>query len=367
MKHLSGNSKQQVIADGNPYLRVYCILAGSVERLDVQMLFDPFEETFHLPTFPIKFSNGQVRMCEVIGQKPIDIPRGIILIHNHAECIWIPTGGFQSRQLDSVIANNSGAFINRMLLYHLIFHVILGPGNEESPLAMKVAEQLFEIHISLIHKVVIARLYGHEAHSFGVMYYGFCQINKCGNSSPQIQQSMHLYTAFIMMKSCPWTELQAKTYCTAVEGVDDSVHVESGRLVAVQVSGLCNQYLTEVVIDAPLLGPVDMCQSRALDIFNPGRVQLGGQGNQRCINAAQAILTSELGKTHHHEMVSAFKLNGMSVAIVSLYAFVKFISWYERHYLSEYGLSLIHDFYILQYYLQKYKIKSRKFFIRVTH
>ena len=47
MKHLSGNGKQQVIADGNPYLRVYCILAGPVERLDVQMLLDPFEETFH--------------------------------------------------------------------------------------------------------------------------------------------------------------------------------------------------------------------------------------------------------------------------------------------------------------------------------
>ena len=83
MKHLSGNGKQQVIADGNPYLRVYCILAGPVERLDVQMLLDPFEETFHLPTFPIKFSNGQVGMCEVIGQEPIDISRGIILIHNH--------------------------------------------------------------------------------------------------------------------------------------------------------------------------------------------------------------------------------------------------------------------------------------------
>ena len=75
MKHLSGNGKQQVITDGNPYLRVYRILARSVERLDVQMLFDPFEETFHLPTFPIKFSNGQVRMCEVIGQEPIDISR----------------------------------------------------------------------------------------------------------------------------------------------------------------------------------------------------------------------------------------------------------------------------------------------------
>ena len=33
MEHLLCNSKQQVIADGNPYLRVDCILGRSVERL----------------------------------------------------------------------------------------------------------------------------------------------------------------------------------------------------------------------------------------------------------------------------------------------------------------------------------------------
>ena len=66
-------------------------------------------------------------------------------------------------------------------------------------------------------------------------------------------------------------------------------------------------------------------------------------------------------------MVSASEPDGMSVAIVSLYAFVELISWYKRHYLSEYGLSLIHDFYLLQYDLQKYKIKSRKNNIHVTH
>jgi hypothetical protein len=120
------------------------------------------------------------------------------------------------------------------------------------------------------------------------------------------------------------------------------------------------------VIDAPVLGLLDMCQSRALDIFDSRRIQLGGQGNQRCINAAKTILIGELSKTHHHKLVSAFEPDGMSIAIVSLYAFVKLISRYERHYLSEYSLSLIHNFYLLQYNLQKYKIKSRKSFIRVN-
>ena len=77
-------------------------------------------------------------------------------------------------------------------------------------------------------------------------------------------------------------------------------------------------------------------------------------------------LIGELGKTYYQELVSAFEPDGMSITIVSLYTFVKLIFWYERHYLSEYGLSLIHDFRLLQYDLQKYKIKSRKN-IRVTH
>jgi hypothetical protein len=92
----------------------------------------------------------------------------------------------------------------------------------------------------------------------------------------------------------------------------------------------------------------------------------------RCIALGRSFLVETVTlqlvlSEHDHKLVSAFELDGMSVAIVSLYAFVKLISRYERHYLSEYGLSLIHDFYLLQYYLQKYKIKSRKNFIRVMH
>ena len=48
MIHLLSNGKQQIIAYGNPNLREYSILARSVERLDMQSLFDPFEETIPL-------------------------------------------------------------------------------------------------------------------------------------------------------------------------------------------------------------------------------------------------------------------------------------------------------------------------------
>ena len=53
--------------------------------------FIHFEETFHLPTFPIEFCYGQVGVSEVVGQESIDIACGIILINDHAETVSLMT------------------------------------------------------------------------------------------------------------------------------------------------------------------------------------------------------------------------------------------------------------------------------------
>ena len=58
MIYFLSNGKQQIIAYGDPNLREYSILARSIERLDMQSLLNPFEETFHLPAFPIELCNG---------------------------------------------------------------------------------------------------------------------------------------------------------------------------------------------------------------------------------------------------------------------------------------------------------------------
>lgn len=68
MIHFLSNGKQQIVADGNPNLREYCILTRSVERLDVQSLLNPFEETFHLPAYSIELCNGQVGVSEIVCQ-----------------------------------------------------------------------------------------------------------------------------------------------------------------------------------------------------------------------------------------------------------------------------------------------------------
>lgn len=59
MKHPLSNHQQKVVAHGNPDLCVDSIVRCSIERLDMQTSFYEFEERFHVPTFAVKFCDGE--------------------------------------------------------------------------------------------------------------------------------------------------------------------------------------------------------------------------------------------------------------------------------------------------------------------
>lgn len=110
MVHLLRYSKQQVIADGNLYLRIDRILACPVEGLDVKMMFNPLKETLHLPPLPIEFRNGQVRVFEVVGKKPVNVTCRIVFIGHHAECFRIPFGSLLTSQPDDRVIEDACIF-----------------------------------------------------------------------------------------------------------------------------------------------------------------------------------------------------------------------------------------------------------------
>src|SRR5665811_1014585 len=56
-KLLLDDRHQHVDADGDPDLRPHGVLRGAVEALDAQVLLDPLEEQFHLPSAPVQGAN----------------------------------------------------------------------------------------------------------------------------------------------------------------------------------------------------------------------------------------------------------------------------------------------------------------------
>ena len=64
---LANNRNEHVNADGNPNLGLHGIVRGAEKPFDAQMLFDPFEEEFDLPSEAIEIADGQGRQRHVIG------------------------------------------------------------------------------------------------------------------------------------------------------------------------------------------------------------------------------------------------------------------------------------------------------------
>ena len=67
METFSNDCDKDIGGDSNPDLGLYRIFGSAVECLDTEMLLDPFEEQFDLPSALVEFGDGQRRKNKIIG------------------------------------------------------------------------------------------------------------------------------------------------------------------------------------------------------------------------------------------------------------------------------------------------------------
>src|SRR4030042_4783126 len=60
------NRHQNINADSNPDLSLHSVLGGAEKCFDSQVLLDPFEEEFYLPSALVKSSDCQGWSCKVV-------------------------------------------------------------------------------------------------------------------------------------------------------------------------------------------------------------------------------------------------------------------------------------------------------------
>ena len=66
-------------------MRKDCILGCSIERLDMQVLLNPFEERLDSPTLSVEFCNGNCWKDEIISQESIHNVLSIVFICNQSQ------------------------------------------------------------------------------------------------------------------------------------------------------------------------------------------------------------------------------------------------------------------------------------------
>ena len=126
------DGNQQVGRYGNPYLRLYRVLAGAKKHLDAQMLLDPLEEQLHLPALAIQIGDQLGLEGKVVGQKHQSLA-GVVLDHHPAHRRGVVLARQIGRQHTGLIAQHRrGDPIHRMRVAPLEAGIAFGSCHKES-------------------------------------------------------------------------------------------------------------------------------------------------------------------------------------------------------------------------------------------
>ena len=123
---LADDGHQGVNADGDPELGAHRVLRASVEGFNAQVLLNPFEEQFHLPTLPVELSHHQRGQGEVVDDfKSITPPNS----HSNPDfTAWFTIPPFQRPDASGLMADrklHARELVGRIVLAHSEGHLVL--------------------------------------------------------------------------------------------------------------------------------------------------------------------------------------------------------------------------------------------------
>ena len=185
MEAFSNDGDKDISGDGNPDLRLYRIFGSAVESLDAEMLFDPFEEQFDLPSARVEFGDGQRRKDEIVGQKSeMLFPFGVEVFYT-AEFFGITCQRFRRDQHDGLIALQAVGLIHRMGVDSSAPRVFLGQRDEKGEELGKEKEPC-EVQITTIHDVEGTRLGNKDVKNIDVVELSVGDFDERGDVSTEV-------------------------------------------------------------------------------------------------------------------------------------------------------------------------------------
>src|SRR5574344_257674 len=362
MIHPMGNNKQQVIADGNPYLRIDRVLRCTEERFDMQMLLYPFKEKLNLPTFSVKFCDGYCFKIEVIRNESINVIGVKVFIDNHSHSVRIILHNNRICKTYGIVSYKTCMFVNFSFFNNFKFHVVLCPCHEECTFQLEVIVKSPIVNITFVHKVIRAWFNRQNIKGIHVIDLTFGKPNERGDRTSQVEQTMHLKGSFIMMKFCPRTKFKTDFNGTAVESIDHIINTKTKIVIPIQCLCSFNEKHGKISINHPWFLFVELSESRLGYQLQTRMIQLRRKSFKGRLDYPKARPVSKLSKAHNPKLILAGELLGFKIAVVLVNDFLEFIIGNERHKLSEDGLS--HKNNVFLYYdsiIQSYGIFIEKF------
>lgn len=305
------NGDQHIGAHRNPDLRLYGVLAAAQKRLDTQVLLDPLEDQFDLPTLSVQRGDQLGLEREVVGQKHYPLS-GLFTHHHPTQGGGVVLAGIENRQHSGLVARHRhAAAIHRLGVAPLELGVALGTGHKEG-LCLVNDKQTREEQIAPIQKIERALLDDQIAQDVDLVRFAIGGVNETGDGATQVQQRVQFDGGFGSMKGCPWQHRQAQ----ACGGVERVVRGDSQRLLGVQGAGYGDEVLRQVSVDLPWSGGVRVGQrvARCRPAAKAHVVQPSGLGSQIDLDTAQRFASGQLGKRHDQKLIQVGEIIDLVLA-----------------------------------------------------
>jgi hypothetical protein len=183
-------------------LGLYRIFRGTIEGLDYQMLLDPFEKQFDLPSAFVEIGNGLCREGKVVGQKYQALVGFRIEVTDSSEFRWVVLPGIEVCGDNGLVALRPAGFVDVSGITSGKPEVVLGSDDKESCCLVDCV-QTGKIEIAAIEDIDGTGFYGKLIEDVDLVDLSVGYDNHGGDTAPQIQKGMQFDSALALSKDGP--------------------------------------------------------------------------------------------------------------------------------------------------------------------
>ena len=223
MEVVLDNCNEAVCDDGDVNLYPDSIFGITPERLDLEMLLDPFEEKFHLPAVAVKQGNVLACEIEVVGVIGERLPKVGSVVDNSSDFSWVISPVSITCETDCLVKQNIVFSIDGFVsVDNLEFWMPLLADDEKCSTKM-YGEKSGEVEISPVKYVHSIGFIPNTVHEFGVMYVGIGDAIEYGYLCGDVNLGVDFDTRLCAAEACPTEDRHTEVNCSGIDSVEASV------------------------------------------------------------------------------------------------------------------------------------------------
>jgi len=307
----------QVNAHSDPDLGFHGVGAGPKIVFDSQVVFDPAEKEFDVPTRLVELGDNQSGNVEMVGQED-QIPACLgIEVANLAQTRWERLSCFGQCKLADLVAAQPQTLVDLQGAMAGEAKVLLGSRDEKCPRLID-ASQANEVHVTAIQDVECSRFEEQLVEPKHVVHPGLADVDASRNRASQVDLGMQFDTCFGFAEARPREKVEREVDSRGVQSIDRVVDIQSEFLVGIESSCFADESLGQVLPQTPIPSLVGVGQSGLGNRLAESKmIECFGSSVEACLDIAQTFAPGQLREGHTDELLTAAEMPDACLGIVA--------------------------------------------------